>query len=269
MNVAQALAAAGIEPREARLLLAEATGFSQASVIAHPERELPEAIAARFATLAARRRAGEPVAYIVGRREFYGVDLAVTPAVLIPRPETELLVGLALERRPPTVLDLGTGCGAIALAIKRHLPHARVVAVESSAAALEVARRNAMRLGIEVEFRHGRWLGPAAGERFALIVSNPPYVASADPHLGAGDPRFEPRAALVAGWDGLDAIREIARDAPPCLAPGGWLLLEHGMGQAGSVRALLGGGGAGLEALTTWPDLAGIARVSGGRLKSD
>lgn len=267
MNVAQALAAAGIEPREARLLLAETTGFSEASVIAHPERELPGALAAHFEALAVRRRAGEPVAYIVGHREFYGLDLAVTPAVLIPRPETERLVELALERRPPTVLDLGTGCGAIALAIKRHLPRSRVVAVESSAAALELARRNAMRLGIEVEFRHGRWLRPAAGEHFALIVSNPPYVASGDPHLEAGDPRFEPRAALVAGVDGLGAIREIARDAPACLAPGGWLLLEHGMGQAYAVRALLSA--AGLEALTTWPDLAGIARVSGGRLKSD
>lgn len=267
MNVAAALAAAAIEPREARLLLAAACGFSQASVLAHPERELPAAAAASFAAMAARRGAGEPIAYILGRREFYGLMLAVSPAVLIPRPETELLVELALERRPSTVLDLGTGCGAIALAIKQLLPQARVVAVDASAAALVLARRNAARHSLAIDLRHGPWFAPVAGERFELIVGNPPYVAEGDPHLAQGDVRFEPRAALVAGPDGLESIRDIVRQAKNFLAPGGWLLLEHGLGQETAVRQLLAS--CGFDAIATWPDLAGIARVSGGRLKSD
>jgi len=200
------------------------------------------------------------VAYILGRREFYGLELSVNPAVLIPRPETELLVDLALERRPAAVLDLGTGSGAVALAIKRHLPGARVVAVEASAAALAVARRNAVKLNLEVEFRHGRWFDPLPGERFELVVSNPPYVAEGDPHLPGL--RHEPEAALVAGPEGLDAIREITSAAGSFLRPGGWLLLEHGAGQDAAVRSLLEQ--AGLESVRTWPDLAGIGRVSGG-----
>ena len=271
MKVSHALAGAGLEPREARLLLAEACGFSEASVIAQGERELPPEIEARFIDMAARRRAGEPIAYIVGRREFYSLPLSVGPPVLIPRPETELLVDLALERLPPgasaSVLDLGTGCGAIALAIKRNRPRARVVAVEMGAAALEYAKRNAAKLGLEVEWLHGRWFEPVRGERFDLVVSNPPYVALEDPHLNQGDLRFEPRYALVAGADGLEEIRDIAGNAPAFLTAGGWLLLEHGAGQEGAVRALLGA--AGLEQVTTWPDLAGIARATGGKLKSD
>lgn len=200
------------------------------------------------------------MAYILGRREFYGLELSVNPAVLIPRPETELLVDLALERRPAAVLDLGTGSGAVALAIKRHLPGARVVAVEASAAALAVARRNAVKLNLEVEFRHGRWFDPLRGERFELVVSNPPYVAEGDPHLPGL--RHEPEAALVAGPEGLDAIREITSAAGSFLRPGGWLLLEHGAGQDAAVRSLLEQ--AGLESVRTWPDLAGIGRVSGG-----
>lgn len=200
------------------------------------------------------------MAYILGRREFYGLELSVNPAVLIPRPETELLVDLALERRPAAVLDLGTGSGAVALAIKRHLPGARVVAVEASAAALAVARRNAVKLNLEVEFRHGRWFDPLRGERFELVVSNPPYVAEGDPHLPGL--RHEPEAALVAGPEGLDAIREITSAAGSFLRPGGWLLLEHGAGQDAAVRCLLEQ--AGLESVRTWPDLAGIGRVSGG-----
>jgi release factor glutamine methyltransferase len=271
LKIAEALAAVAIEPREARLLLAEATGFSEASVLAHGERELPAQVQSRYLAMAARRQSGEPIAYILGRREFHGLPLAVGPPVLIPRPETELLVELALERLAPasaaSVVDLGTGCGAIALALKRQRPHARVVAIESSAAALEYARRNAVRLGLEVHWRHGRWFEAAQGERFDLIVSNPPYVALDDPHLGQGDLRFEPPGALVAGPDGLDAIRAIARDAPGFLAPGGWLLLEHGIGQDPAVRALVRD--AGFDSVSTWPDLAGIARVTGGKLKSD
>lgn len=264
MTFAEALRA--LEPREARLLLAHVTGLSEASVLAHPERELEAAAQARFAELAARRARGEPIAYLVGEKEFYGLALRVDPSVLIPRPETELLVELALARDPTSVLDLGTGSGAIALAIKRHLPAARVVAVESSAAALAVARRNALKLGLEVDFRHGLWFEPVAGERFDLVVSNPPYVAMGDAHLLQGDLRFEPQSALVAGPEGLDALRDIVRGAPSHLNPGGWLLVEHGLGQDAAVRTLLAQ--AGLEGIATWPDLAGIARVSGGGLES-
>ena len=264
MNVGEALKA--LDAREARLLLAQATGFSEASVLAHLERALPAEAEARFLAFAARRARGEPIAYILGEKEFYGLPLAVNPAVLIPRPETELLVERALARKPSTVLDLGTGSGAIALALKRHLPRARVVGVEASMAALAVAARNAVKLGLDVELRHGLWFEPVADARFDLIVSNPPYVARGDAHLAQGDLRFEPRSALVAGPDGLDALRDIARGAPAHLNPGGWLLVEHGLGQDKAVRGLLQE--AGLEGLCTWPDLAGIARVSGGGLKS-
>jgi release factor glutamine methyltransferase len=263
LTVGEALGA--LDAREARLLLAQATGFSEASVLAHPERSLPPEAEARFLEFAARRARGEPIAYLLGQKEFYGLPLAVNPAVLIPRPETELLVELALARNPASVLDLGTGSGAIALAIKRHLPRTRVVAVEASAAALAVAQRNAVKLGLEVQFRHGRWFEPLADARFDLIVSNPPYVAVDDPHLAQGDLRFEPQSALVAGADGLDALRDIARGAPGHLNPGGWLLVEHGLGQETAVKGLLRQ--AGLEEINSWPDLSGIARVSGGRLK--
>lgn len=263
MTIEEALVAASIDPREARLLLAAATGFSQASVVAYPERDLPLEVEIRFQGYVRRRARGEPVAYILGRKEFYGLELSVNPAVLVPRPETELLVELALQHEFSSVVDLGTGSGAIALALKRHRPAARVVAVEASAAALMVARRNAAALGLGVEFAHGRWLEPFPGQRFDLIVSNPPYVAAGDPHLA--ELAYEPQSALVSGADGLDAIREIATAAPARLRQGGWLLLEHGMGQDGAVRALLEKPG--LEELTTWPDLAGIPRVTGGRLK--
>jgi release factor glutamine methyltransferase len=263
LKVAQALCA--LDAREARLLLAQATGFSEASVLAHPERELPPEAEARFLEFAARRARGEPIAYILGKKEFYGLALAVNPAVLIPRPETELLVGLALACAPTSARDLGTGSGASALVRTRQLPRTHVVAVEASAAALAVARRNAAALALEVDFRHGRWFEPVPGECFDVVVSNPPYVAEEDPHLAIGDLRFEPHDALVGGPDGLDAIREIIRGAPAHLKPGGRLLLEHGLGQDAAVKSLLLE--AGLEGVTTWPDLAGIARVTGGRLK--
>jgi release factor glutamine methyltransferase len=252
-----------IDAREARLLLAAATGFSEASVVAYPERHLPPEAENRFHDFIRRRNSGEPVAYILGHKEFYGLQLSVNPAVLIPRPETELLVDLALQRAFSSVVDLGTGSGAIALAIKQQRPQARVVAVEASAAALVVAQRNAVKHGLEIEFRHGRWLEPLAGERFDLIVANPPYVAEGDAHLA--DLGFEPRGALVSGPDGLDAIREIVRDAARYLSAGGWLLLEHGMGQDGPVRALLTQ--AGLGDVDSCPDLARIPRVAGGKVK--
>jgi release factor glutamine methyltransferase len=262
LTVEQALRTSGIDAREARLLLAAATGFSEASVLAHPERVLTAEIEKAFAQMAARRAAGEPVAYILGHKEFYGLELAVNPAVLIPRPETELLVDLALAREPKSVLDVGTGSGAIALAIKRHRPQVRVVATDASAAALEVARRNAVRFNLEIELRHGRWFEPVAGERFEAIISNPPYVVIGDPHLAALP--YEPRIALLGGADGLDGFRVLAREAPAHLLPGGWLLVEHGEGQHEAVRGLLEA--AGLETTASWPDLAGIPRVSGGKL---
>jgi len=263
VTVLEAIAASGIDARDARLLLAEISGISQASLAASPERDIPFAVQNAFFELTRRRASGEPVAYILGRKEFYGLELSVNPSVLIPRPETELLVDLALERNVFSVLDLGTGSGAIALAIKQQRPKCRVVAVDSDLSALNTAKRNAAKLNLEIDLRHGRWFEPVAGERFDLIVSNPPYVASGDAHLESL--RFEPRGALVSGLDGLDSIRDITKTALPHLVAGGWLLLEHGRGQEGAVGSLLAA--AGLESITTWPDLAGIARVSGGKLK--
>jgi release factor glutamine methyltransferase len=261
VTVSEAIASSGIDAREARLMLAEVCGFSQASLIAAPEQEIPFEVENAFFGFARRRIQGEPVAYILGRKEFYGLDLAVNPSVLIPRPETELLVDLALERHPASVLDLGTGSGAIGIAVKFKRPKIRIVAVDSDLSALVTAKRNAAKLNLEIDFRHGRWFAPVAGERFELIVSNPPYIASGDPHLE--ELRFEPLGALVSGPDGLDSIRDIAKGAPSHLVPGGWLLLEHGQGQEAAVRDLLAG--ATLESITTWRDLAGIARVSGGK----
>jgi release factor glutamine methyltransferase len=268
MTVAETLASSELPVTEARLLLAHASGWPRTTLIAHPERELPESAARDFKSIAARRKAGEPIAYLVGEREFYDLVFLVGPAVLIPRPETELLVDLALERIAPgaatLVLDLGTGSGAVALAIKRHRPDAAIRAVDVSPAALELARANAKRHGLAIEFVEGRWFEPLAARRFELIVGNPPYVAQDDPHLAQGDLRFEPREALVSGADGLDAIREIASAAPAHLEPGGWIFLEHGIGQDAAVRALFAE--AGLDSPRSWPDFAGIARVTGARL---
>lgn len=265
MTVDQALRGAGldarIDAREARLLLAHAMRASEAQILAFPEKEIAGPLHVTFAAYVSRRSEGEPLAYIVGEREFYGLALEVTPAVLIPRPETELLVELALARPFASVADLGTGSGAVALAMKKHRPRTRVVAVEASEAALEVARRNAARHGLQVEFRQGSWLAPLGSERLDLIVANPPYVAAGDPHLDGL--RFEPQAALVSGADGLDAIRGIVAGAPSHLCPGAWLLVEHGLGQDAAVRRLLEQ--AGLAEVQTWPDLAGIPRVSGAR----
>ena len=264
MTVLDAISGCGIDPREARLLLAEVCGFSQASLAASPEQEIPFEVENAFFELAKKRANGEPVAYLLGRKEFYGLDLSVNPSVLIPRPETELLVDLALEKKPDSLLDLGTGSGAVAIAVKYKSPSTRVVAIDSDSSALATAKRNAAKFNLDIDFRHGRWFEPVAGERFELIVANPPYVANGDPHLAAL--RHEPRGALVSGPDGLDAIREITSAAGVFLRPGAWLLLEHGFDQAAAVRELLAR--TGLESITTWPDLAGIARVSGGRLKS-
>ena len=232
-------------------------------MLAHPERALPPPVETSFLQMAARRAAGEPVAYILGHKEFYGLELAVDPAVLIPRPETELLVDLALDRNPASVLDVGTGSGAIALAIKRHRPErARRRDRRQCRSAGGGAAQCACAFNLEVELRHGRWFEPVAGERFEAIISNPPYVVVGDPHLAALP--YEPRLALLGGADGLDGFRVLAREAPAHLLPGGWLLVEHGEGQHEAVRGLLEA--AGLETTASWPDLAGIPRVSGGKL---
>lgn len=261
-------AAQRIDAIDAQWLLSHALGQSRAWLYAHGDAGVDAVRAERFQALVARRAAGEPVAYLTGRRGFWGLDLRVTPATLIPRPETELLVELAQARLPidrtVRVADLGTGSGAIALALACERPHAQVVATDACDAALAVARGNADALGIgNVEFRSGDWLAALAGERFDLIASNPPYIARADPHLGQGDLRHEPIAALVSGVDGLDAIRVIVRAAPSHLVVGGWLLLEHGMVQGPAVRRLLEE--AGIVDVATERDLEGRDRVTLGR----
>jgi release factor glutamine methyltransferase len=213
-------------------------------LFAHRNDSLPRAAADAFEALVRRRMHGEPVAYLTETCGFWSLALEVDPAVLIPRPETELLVELALERLsandPLRVADLGTGSGAIALAIAHERPLAKVVGVDASAAALELAGRNARRLGLpNIEFRPGDWCEPLHGEHYDLVASNPPYIALGDPHLSRGDLRFEPAMALASGIDGLDAIRRIVRDAPAHLTPHGWLLLEHGWDQGSAVRALM------------------------------
>jgi len=263
------LARRRIDPNDAELLLAHALGRSRSWLLAHAEEGIPDGDVARFHALVERRAAGEPVAYLVGSRGFWSLDLAVSTATLIPRAETELLVELALERIPVEasmrIADLGTGSGAIALAIAKERPRARVVATDASAGALEIARDNARRNGTgNVEFRHGDWLAPLDGETFDLIASNPPYIAFGDPHLDQGDLRFEPASALSSGIDGLDAIRAIVRDAASHLRRGGWLLLEHGWGQGEAVRMLLRD--VGFAGIATERDLENRERVSLGRI---
>lgn len=259
-----------LEPGEADLLLAHLLQRPSAWLFAHGDAPLDAAQCDAFEALCRRREAGEPIAYIVGRRGFWTLDLEVSPATLIPRPETERLVELALARLPAgpaRVLDLGTGSGAIALAIAAQRPDARIVATDASAAALDVARANARRLALHnVQFRQGDWLAPVAGERFDLVASNPPYIAAADPHLSRGDLRFEPPAALASGADGLDAIRTIAAGAVAHLAPSGWLLVEHGFDQGAAVREVFTG--AGLVAAQTAQDLEHRDRVTLARAPS-
>lgn len=269
-TVAQALeeARAIVPALEARALLRHVLGCEEAALIAHPERVLSAPERERFRRLAAERAAGAPLAYLTGEREFWSLSFAVTPAVLIPRPETELLVECALAQLAPAaaarVLDLGTGCGCVAIAIARERPAARVTAVDASAEAVALARANALRhRAHNVEVLVGDWFEAVSGRSFELIVANPPYVAAGDPHLGAGDLRFEPRAALVAGPTGYECIEALVAAAPAHLAPGGWLFVEHGLGQGARVRALLAR--AGLVAVRAWRDLAGIERVAGGR----
>lgn len=229
---------------DAEVLLAHVLDCSRTHLRTWPEREIAADALARYWQLVRRRAAGEPVAYLTGKRDFWDMTLRVTPDTLIPRPETERLVELALARIPIDaqwrIADLGTGSGAIALALARGRPKSHVIATDKSSAALAVARENAARLGVtNVEFREGRWFEPLAGEHCHLIASNPPYVHPADPHLAEGDLRFEPSSALASSPDGLADIREIVAHAKLHLHPGGWLLLEHGYDQGGAVAALL------------------------------
>jgi len=265
-TLARLQASLPLDALENRILLCHALGLSRVGLITQSERVLTLDETARVAALVQRRLDGEPIAYIVGEREFFGLPFKVSPAVLIPRPDTELIVDLALERLPQggRLLDMGTGSGAIAVACAHGRRDAQVTALDVSADALAIARANAAANGATVRFLHSDWFAAIAGERFELIASNPPYIASGDAHLAQGDLRFEPTGALTDHADGLSALRIIVAGAPGHLAPGGWLLLEHGYDQAAAVRALLDGRGF-LE-VQSWRDLAGIERVSGGRL---
>ncbi|MEO5881636.1 MAG: peptide chain release factor N(5)-glutamine methyltransferase [Caldimonas sp.] len=267
-RVAQALdeaRARGVAALDARLMLGRLLGRTATQLIAHDDQRLGMA-AARWADWLGRRAAGEPLAYLLGEKEFHGLMLEVTPAVLIPRPETELVVDwagelLARSRGPAAVADLGTGSGAIALALKRAHPGVLVTATDVSATALDVARRNARRLGLEVDFIEASWWRGLEGRRFGVVVANPPYIREGDAALDAL--RHEPRSALTPGGDSLAALREIVAGAGTHMENGGSLLLEHGFDQADPVRGLLAS--AGFEAIETRRDLAGHPRATGGR----
>lgn len=256
----------GVTLLDAQMMLARLFGTTRTRVIAHDDALLAPELVTRWSAWLERRVGGEPLAYLLGEKEFHGLMLEVTPDVLVPRPETELLVDWAAELLPdfgaqPRVLDLGTGSGAIALAIKHTHRHAAVVASDASPAALAVARRNASRLALSVEFIAASWWQGLEGPRFDLVVANPPYIAEGDRALAAL--HHEPRSALASGDDGLDALRAIVAGAPGHLRDAGWLLMEHGFDQAGRVRDLLQA--AGLERIETRSDLAGQPRVTGAR----
>ena len=259
---------AGLDRLDAQLLLGAVLGRERSWLIAHGDDTLAPDHAARFDALVARRIAGEPVAYLLGHQDFHGLTLQVSPAVLVPRPDTETLVDWALEllgtelagTAAPQVLDLGTGSGAIALAIKHRCPRADLTAVDTSPEALAIAEANARRLGLALTLLPGHWWTPVPGRHFHLIVSNPPYIAGDDHHLGAL--QHEPRLALTPGGDGLDSLREIIAGASAHLHDGSWLLLEHGHDQARDVQALLAA--AGLHEVATRRDLGGNERCTGG-----
>lgn len=269
-EVDQALSAAraqGLDRLDAQLLLSDALGRPRSWLLAHGEHALEPAQALRFAALCARRADGEPVAYLLGEKEFHGLTLRVDHSVLVPRPETETLVDWALELLAagpdrPAVADLGTGSGAIALALARSSPAAQVCGVDVSPAALAVARANAGSLGLAVEWLHSDWWSALEGRRFDMVVANPPYIAADDPHLAAL--RHEPQLALTPGDDGLAALRILIAGAPAHLQPGGWLLLEHGHDQAEAVRDLLCRHEFAVPLARC--DLAGRPRCSAGRL---
>ena len=256
---------------DAELLLANALGKSRSYLRTWPEREVEAAQLARFDADLARRRAGEPVAYILGQQGFWSLELEVAPHTLIPRPDTELLVETALDLLPATpasLLDLGTGSGAIALALAAERPAWRLTGVDRVAEAVALAERNRARLKLaNAEFLQSHWFDALGARRYTLIVSNPPYIAAGDRHLGEGDVRFEPSSALVAGADGLDDIRLIVAQAPEHLQAGGWLLLEHGFEQAAAVRGLLSARG--FTEVQSRRDLGGHERISLGRFQHE
>jgi len=269
VRIASAL---GLQKREAKLearvLIGHSLGVDHAWLIAH-DRDTPDPAQQQIIkNLITRRAAGEPVAYLLGKREFFGLNFAVSPAVLIPRPETELLVQLALEHIPTdrasSVLDLGTGSGAIALTLAVHRPLARIFAVDRSPKALAVARKNATALGLQnLEFLLSDWYAELGVKNFDIVVANPPYIATGDAHLEQGDLRFEPRVALQSKDEGLADIKRIVAGAPARLPPGGWLLFEHGYDQATACRALLMSRA--WSGARTWDDLSGLPRVTGGQ----
>jgi release factor glutamine methyltransferase len=278
LNVRELLQQGRLDPPDAQILLAHALRRDRAWLIAHATDAVAQDDVERYLALAAARRQGMPVAYLTGNREFWGLALTVTPSVLIPRPETEALVELALSKLPADrglrVLDLGTGSGALALAIAKERPRARVLATDRSVAALDVARANAARLRLSnVMFVASDWYDDLpidasdacdACDAFDLILSNPPYVRAGDPHLSQGDVRFEPIDALRAGADGLDALRSVIAGAPRWLAAGGWIAVEHGHDQADAVSALMRV--AQLTEIDAARDLSGILRVAAGRI---
>jgi len=256
---------------EADLLLSAASGLERTQLIAWPQRSLSAAQQQRFEQLIRRRLAGEPIAYLLGKREFWSLTLQVSPATLIPRPETETLVEQALKALPASaplrVLDLGTGSGAIAAALARERPHWTLIGIERDAAALSVAACNAKQLQLSnLDLVRGHWSNALGNACVDAMLSNPPYVRADDAHLNQGDLRFEPVTALVSGNDGLDAIRAIIADAPRCLRPGGLLAIEHGWDQAPSLRTLLQARG--FEAIETLRDLSGQERVTRARRSS-
>jgi release factor glutamine methyltransferase len=268
MTIGDALRDGRLDAADVRALLRHVIGCNEAWLISHRDRLLSTQERETYATLCARRAMGEPVAYLTGEREFFSLAFKLTPAVLIPRPETELLVETALECIPAAailrVLDLATGSACVAIAIAKHRPRAQVTATDVSPAALAIARANAATHGVNIELLESDWFAALPGRRFDLIVTNPPYVAEGDPHLAAGDLRFEPRIALVAGPAGLDCIESIVKQAPHYIVAGGWLLFEHGHDQGACSRALLTA--AGYEDIITRRDLASVERVSGGRV---
>ncbi len=266
------LAKSDVPADDARHLLAHCLQQPQSYLIAHSEDAVGEDIIARFNQLVHRRTAGEPMAYLTGRREFWSLALTVNPHVLTPRPETELLVEVALKllNNKPTarVADLGTGSGAIAIALASERADLEITATDCSGEALAVAKHNADVHGLNsIQFVAGDWFKPLAGQFYDLIVSNPPYVCTHDPHLDANGVRFEPRGALAAGEDGLDCLRSIIGTAPHHLTPKGWLIVEHGFDQAESVALLMQTHG--LSNIVQHKDLAGILRATAGQLKAD
>ena len=271
-TIAELLAAPSLPDSETpaldtALLLAHVLGKPRSYLLTWPERALTDEQQAQFAALLQRRRQGEPVAYLLGNQGFWSLELQVSPDTLIPRPDTERLVEVALELGPlqsARVLDLGTGTGAIALALAAERSQWQLTGVDRMPGAVALADSNRNRLKLDnAQFLVSDWFGALPGQRFDLIVSNPPYIAADDPHLQQGDVRFEPASALVSGADGLDDIRYLIDTAPQYLDPGGWLLLEHGWQQAETVRDLLEQGG--FIDVQSWRDLAGHQRVSGGR----